>query len=249
MLAKISVLVCAMFFAVFSAQAAENANVQDVKLKAADGVVVYGKLYNAEHPKAIILLFHQAGSNSAEYALIAPRLVQEGYSALAIDQRSGGDMFAHTNATLKAAGHNASYLEAEPDLEAALNYATAQHLPVAVWGSSYSSSLVFLLAAKHPSEIKAVLSFSPGEYLGTPTLVQTAAAKVDLPIFVTSAKDKEEIANAKLILAASPSKMKTQFVPQIAGVHGSSTLRNDRNPKGMAENWAAVLAFLNSVFR
>jgi len=255
MLVRKSLLFCAMIFAAIgalgalSARAAETANVQDLKLKAADGVTVYGTLYRAEHPKAIILLFHQAGSNSGEYAPIAPRLNKEGYSALAIDQRAGNDMFDHVNQTVKTIGHDASYLEAEPDLEAALTYAGTQHLPVAVWGSSYSSSLVFLLAAKHPHEIKAVLSFSPGEYLGAPTMVRDAAAKVAVPIYVTSAKDPEEIANAKTILAASPSKVKTQFVPKIAGIHGSSTLHSDRNPEGSAENWKAVLSFLNGVFK
>ncbi len=222
---------------------------ESMTLKADDGVVISGQFYRAEHPKAIILLFHQAGSNYTEYATIAPRLVEQGYSALAIDQRAGGDMFKRMNETVKHAGHAGTYLEAEKDLEAALAWGKEQHLPVVVWGSSYSSSLVFLLAAQHPGDIKALLSFSPGEYLGTPGMVQAAAAKDTLPIFVTSAKDKEEIDNARAIFSASPSTMKTQFIPQIAGVHGSSTLLVERNPKGNAENWQAVLAFLNSVFK
>jgi len=222
---------------------------QDMTLRAEDGVVLYGQLYRAEHPKAIILLFHQAGSNYAEYANIAPKLVEQGYSALAIDQRAGGDMFGRDNQTVKHAGRNGKYLEAEKDLEAALAYAREQHLPIAVWGSSYSSSLVFLLAAQHPDDIKALLSFSPGEYLGTKDMVQSAAAKDKLPIFVTSAKDKEEIDSATKIISASPSTIKVQFIPQIAGVHGSSTLLTERNPKGAAENWQAVLAFLGRVFQ
>jgi hypothetical protein len=39
---------------------------------------------------------------------------------------------------------------------------------------------------------------------------------------------------------------KTQFAPHIAHVHGSSTLREDRNRAGEAENWRAVEEFLNS---
>lgn len=221
---------------------------QPVKLRAADGVTLYAKYYQAEHPKALILLFHQAGSNYAEYATIAPRLVQEGFSALALDQRSGGNKFGRDNETVKQLGHSAEYLEAEQDLEASLAWGVAQKLPVAVWGSSYSSALVFLLAAKHPSQIQAVLSFSPGEYLGSDTMVQSAAAKLDIPLYVTSAKDDEEIASARAIVNAAPSQKKIQFIPKNAGVHGSSTLRTDRNPKGAAENWAAVQAFLVSFF-
>lgn len=222
---------------------------QAVSLKAADGVAIYGQFYQAEQPKALILLFHQAGSNYAEYATIGPRLAQEGFSALAIDQRSGSTLFGRANETVKSLGHSTTFLEAEKDLEAALAWAVQQKLPVVIWGSSYSSALVFLVAAKHDSEVHAVLAFSPGEYLGKPNLVQTSAAKLVLPIFVTSAKDAEEINNAEKILKASPSLVKTQFIPKIAGVHGSSTLRADRNPKGQQENWTAVLAFLNNIFK
>ncbi len=225
-----------------------EAATQDLTLKADDGVTVYGKLYSADHPKAIILLFHQAGSNSAEYAPIAPKLVEMGFSALAIDQRSGGNMFDYVNQTAKHLGRAATYLEAQKDLEAAFAYAKGQHLPIVLWGSSYSSSLIFLLAAKHPGEVKALLSFSPGEYLGSPDMVKNAAAQDNLPIFVTQAKDQEEIDKAKTIFSASPAAFKVQFVPTVAGVHGSSTLRADRNAQGAAENWQAVTAFLNKVF-
>jgi hypothetical protein len=54
----------------------------------------------------------------------------------------------------------------------------------------------------------------------------------------------KEIAVAKSVVDASPSAEKTQFVPQIAGVHGSSTLREDQNPAGAEENWATVKQFL-----
>lgn len=221
---------------------------EPVTLTASDGVKVYGDFYPAASKSApYILLFHQAGSNRSEYAPIAPRLVKLGFNCLAIDQRSGGDMFGQTNQTVARIGHNGDYLDALKDMEAALAWAKSQSpgSKILVWGSSYSASLVFLLAAKHPDEIAGVLAFSPGEYLKDKHAVRDAASRVSVPIFVTSAKDPEEIAAAKSILAASPSRQKTQFVPEVAGVHGSSTLRDDRDAKGEAENWKAVEAFLN----
>ena len=215
-----------------------------VLLKAADGVIVHGAYYKAPAPKALILLFHQAGSSKDEYATIAPRLVEAGFSAMAIDQRSGGDLFG-PNQTAAALGHKADYLEARPDLEAAIRWGEARKLPVILWGSSYSSSLVFLAAADHP-ELKAVLAFSPGEYFDNKNMVKQAAAKVRVPIYVTSANDPEEIAAAKSILAASPAAVKVQTVPKV-GVHASSTLLPARNPKGAAANWPPVLAFLHRV--
>jgi alpha-beta hydrolase superfamily lysophospholipase len=228
---------------------ATSSRATDVELRAADGTEVFGDYVAAAKPRALILLFHQAGSNHGEYAEIAPRLAAAGYSSLAIDQRSGDDMFDTKNRTVAERGGSTEYLDALPDLEAALAWAHAdgRDLPVIVWGSSYSSSLVFLLAARHPRDIAAVMAFSPGEYLGKPHLVRDAAARVSVPVYITQAKDAEEIATAKSIFDVVASPKKTQFVPKIAGVHGSSTLRADRDAKGMDENWKAVMAFLDGL--
>jgi len=165
-----------------------------------------------------------------------------GFNALAIDQRSGGNAWERSNDTIKRLGKSTGYDEALPDLEAALQWAksSGETGPIILWGSSYSAALVFLLAASHPREVNAILAFSPGEYLRGPSTVRKAAAQVSIPIFVTSAKDPKEIAVAKSIFDASPSVEKIRFVPQIAGVHGSSTLREDQNPDGTEENWVAV---------
>src|SRR5215470_19248619 len=214
---------------------------QAVTLRARDGVSISGLAYTADYPISIVLLFHQAESSKAEYATIAPRLVAAGFTALAIDQRSGGSLFG-PNETARRLGKEAGYEQAKPDLEAALDWATAKHLPVVLWGSSYSASLVFEVAADHPQEVGAVMAFSPGEYFDDTKAVARAAAKVRVPIYITSAPDAGEVSDAKAILAASPAPSKTQYVPQV-GVHGSSTLIEAEDPKGAAENWKHVLAF------
>jgi dienelactone hydrolase len=221
---------------------------QPVTVTASDGVKVFSTYYPVPSSSApIILLFHQAGSNRWEYSGIARRLVSANFSALAIDARHGGEMWGHENETVAQLGHEASYLEALADLEAALAWARKQNpsRKVIVWGSSYSACLVFVLAAKHPGEIAGLLSFSPAEYFQNKSFVHEAAAKVNIPVFITSAKDTEEEESAQSVLnAGANAKGRVLFVPQIAGVHGSSTLREDRNPEGAAENWSAVLAFL-----
>ena len=222
---------------------------QDVTLTAADGVKITGTYYPAAKASApIILLFHQAGSNRWEYAPIAPRLVAAGFSCLAIDARHGGEMWGHSNETMARLGKEAGYLEALPDLEAALAWARKENpsRKIVVWGSSYSSCLVFVLAAKHPGEIAGLLSFSPAEYFkSNPSLVHDASAKVKIPVFITSAKDPEEEEAARSIFDATASKKESVlYVPQSGGVHGSSTLRADRNAEGAEQNWTAVLAFL-----
>src|SRR6516225_965877 len=218
-----------------------------ISFTASDLVQVFADYYSAgSQQKPLILLFHQAGSNRGEYATIGPMLATLGFNALAIDQRSGGNAWGQTNETVKHLGKSTDYDEALLDLEAALQWAKSSgHTgSILAWGSSYSAALVFLLAAEHRGDIKAILAFSPGEYLRGSSTVRKAAARVSIPIFVTSAKDPKEIAVAKSILYASPSAEKTQFVPQVAGVHGSSTLREDQNPDGAEENWLAVKRFL-----
>jgi len=218
-----------------------------ISFMAPDHLQVFGDYYSTgKQENPLILLFHQAGSNRGEYATIGPMLATLGFNALAIDQRSGGNAWGRTNETVKRLGKSTGYDEALPDLEAALQWAksSGQTGPIIVWGSSYSAALVFLLAANHQREIKAILAFSPGEYLRGSSTVRKAAAQISIPIFATSAKDPKEIAVAKSILDASPSVEKIQFTPQIAGVHGSSTLRKDQNPDGVEENWAAVKQFL-----
>jgi dienelactone hydrolase len=226
---------------------------QAVEFKAIDGVTVYGTYYPAAAPKALILLFHQAGSSSGEYATIAPRLQREGYSALAIDQRVGGNLYG-ANRTMRGYGGarydgKADFLDALPDFEAALAWGKARGMPMVLWGSSYSASLVFLLAgaADAKDSVKAVMAFSPGEYFNDKKMVEAAAAKVTVPVFVTSANTLEEEAEAKAIVSAVPSTDRLQFVPP-TGIHGSSTLNAAKNPGGAAENWTAVLAFLKRVF-
>jgi dienelactone hydrolase len=220
-----------------------------VTFTAADGVTVYAKPYLAASANAPwIVLFHQAGSNKNEYAPIAPRLVELGYNALAVDQRSGGDLYPPGNETVEHLGKSESYEKAFADLEAAVAYVHHAHPAAKIWvlGSSYSAALVFELAARHPDEVSAVMAFSPGEYLADKQAVHAAARGVRVPVFIDTAADKQEIDAGRSILGAVASKQKQQYVPH-AGVHGASTLRSDKNPAGYDDNWRALIAFLKTL--
>ena len=134
-------------------------------LTAADGVTIAADVGTASgRRRGTILLFHMAGSNYAEYAPITPRLNGIGFDTIAIDQRSGGTEFGRRNETAARLGRNPGFAAALPDMEAALTRARGNG-PVVIWGSSYSAALVFVLAAGHPTDIAAVLAFSPGEYI------------------------------------------------------------------------------------
>jgi len=210
----------------------------EVWLTAEDDVKVRGDLYAREgdEPNAgpIVLLFHQAGSNRGEYATIAPRLNALGFHALALDQRSGDARWGLRNETVDKLGESTDYLQALPDLEAALRWKRMSGYTgkTIVWGSSYSAALVFLLAEKHGDQIDGILSFSPGEYLGSrSTEVSKAAAKISVPVLILT--PEEERSRAEPIFRAIPGERKDFVVPPKA-VHGSSMLIAERNPEASA---------------
>lgn len=214
-----------------------------LSLRTADGLVIAADMQPAQgRRRGTILLFHMAGSNFAEYSTIAPELSRRGFETLAIDQRSGGAGFGRGNETAARLGRDPGYRAALPDLEAALAWAQGRG-PVLVWGSSYSAALVFFLAASAQPPVAGLLAFSPGEYFSG---VRAAAARVTCPVFVSSSDDAGEINAAASLLAATQARVKRQFRPT-AGQHGSSLLRADRNPRGAAQAWVAVGAFLDEV--
>lgn len=219
---------------------------QPVSFAAPDGGMAYGDVYRAGVPaKAVILLFHQAGSNRGEYATIAPRLAALGYNVLAVDQRAGDDLWGRRNETVdRRGGASAGYVEALPDLEGALTFArtTWPGTRVIIWGSSYSASLVFFVAARHADSVIGVLSFSPGEYFPGISVAEQAT-RVFSPVFITSAPAPDEINAAKHLFGALPEGAKTLFIP-MHGVHGASTLREDTNPAGARQVWQAIEHFL-----
>ncbi|HET8611816.1 MAG TPA: alpha/beta hydrolase, partial [Sphingomonas sp.] len=138
---------------------------------------------------------------------------------------------------------DSDFLDARQDMQAALDWARARGLPIVLWGSSYSSALIFPLAAADPTGIKALLAFSPGEYFDDKTMIERAAAKVKVPVFITCAPTSQEIQLGAQIADAIKAR-KTFYVPK-AGVHGSSTLIAAKDPEGAAANWRAVLDFLH----
>lgn len=219
---------------------------QPVVLHASDGVAVYGTYTPAAKPGAkILLLFHQAGASRHEYDPLIPEFTGKGWDTLAIDQRSGGQLFGGRNETVAKLGRSTGYLDAMPDLEAALAWAEAHKYPTIVAvGSSYSSSLVLMLAAGHPHALAAVASFSPGEYFADKNLVKTAAAKLRIPAYITT--DPGEEGNVDTVLRDAHGANIVRYRPA-TGVHGASTLVCARDAGGCRANLASFEVFLDSV--
>ena len=193
-----------------------------------DNVTVTADMYLTKNIDApFIILFHQATFSRGEYLEIAPILNDLGFNCMSVDQRSGLQVNGISNQTHKDAkqkGKNTKYKDAYPDLEAAVEYVKEKYSPekLIVWGSSYSSSLVFILAAKH-KEIDAVLAFSPGEYFKFEDKTIAEWAKdVECPVFITSSR--KEGKECSVIFKNLSNKNSIQYIPAFSGNHGSKAL-------------------------
>lgn len=222
---------------------------ETITFNSKDGVKVTADIYMA-HPNTapFIILFHQAGSSRGEYREIAPKLNELGFNAMAIDQRAGYGIEGVENETAKRVeikDDYPTYLDALPDMEAAVAYAKKHFArgKIILWGSSYSASLVLKMAGDDPAIAAGVLAFSPGEYFTwvSNNLITETARNITVPVFITSAKNEKDRWNS--IYEAIPSTKKIYFLPQAQGTHGSSALW--KSTAGNEEYWQAVKQFLN----
>lgn len=224
---------------------------EPIELETSDGTPVFGELHgDPENARALLLLFHQGGANAqAEYEHIIPRLLRNGYAAIAIDARAGGTMLGGSNRTMQAVGGDPHYCEAYPDLEAVLDHARsiADELPVISWGSSYSGALVMRLAAERGDELAGLLAFSPagGEPMGA-CPADVFAGDVSIPTFVLRPSSEAELEH---VVEQNRQFGDWGFLVHVAspGRHGSSMLNPERVEGDVEPTWEAVLGFLDQI--
>jgi hypothetical protein len=152
-------------------------------------------------------------------------------------------VLGYTNETARRAkqcGLPTGYLDATPDIEAAIAFAFTrnQRKPVILLGSSYSASLALLLAIGNNKDDK-VVAFSPGEYLKN-VRVHERMAELSTAVFVTSAK--REVVDTRVLIRNIPRRHLTHFRPAVDGAHGARCLWS--KTEGHATYWAALEKFL-----
>lgn len=226
-----------------------NYSKKSVEFPSKDGLILSADLYEIDPDKPVILLAHQGGYNKYEYADIAPRLNKMGFNALAIDQRSGGSFAGKDNETheraLQNGIENIQLADAVQDMESAIDYlADKYQQKIIVWGSSYSSSLA-LHVAENNETVKAVISFSPGDYFGEafPSL-KTVLSKIKQPFLVTSSREEADELKG-LLSEVDQGNMQLQFIPESDGFHGSKALWIDQ--EGSDDYWVAITSFLSLI--
>ena len=223
----------------------ENESPINFEFPSLDSLLISASLYEIDPNAETILLCHQAGYNRHEYDEIAPKLNDLGFNCITIDQRSGGIVFDIMNETTDRAitiELPVDYLDAEQDIIAAIDYSFEKYgKKIILWGSSYSSALALQIGA-NSTKLKAVVSFSPGDYFGDKKpLLSEIMPSFPLPFFITSSKS--EAKEISLFLNGMDTDNKhIQFSPTAQGKHGSRALWE--NHDGNKEYWNAITTFL-----
>jgi len=221
-------------------------NFETLQFKSKDGLLITADFYSVDHPKGIILLCHRSHCNRGEYRETAPKLNKSGFSCLAIDQRSGMKVFGvinETSALAKQKGLSTGYLDAKQDIEAAVDYSYGlnSNQPIIILGSSYSASLALLIATE-TDKVKAVIAFSPGEFLKGVNLAGEIRSLIK-PLFVTGARKEIDVVND--VLRYVNARNLTLFKPKVDGFHGSKTLWE--SVKGHETFWEPLKRFLSDI--
>jgi len=218
-----------------------------ITFKASDSLTVYANLYETDKTQPYIILFHQAGFSKGEYKESAAKLTKLGYNCLAVDLRSGDGVNFIQNETAKEAKSKnlpTEYINSEPDMKAAIDWAYSKsQQPVILFGSSYSASLALKLAKANP-RVKAVIAFSPGEYFKPGLVIKDQLKGFDKPCFV--ACSQREYTYMSDLLLNIPDKLKTVFKPKEGtGEHGSKALWSTCPTSN--EYWLALFIFFKTI--
>ena len=220
---------------------------QKVTFESKDGLTITADLYVTSTQNPYIILLHQAGYSRGEYREIAPKLANLGYNCLAIDQRSGDGVNYIENETAKKAIEKklpTNYIDALPDIHAAIDYVKQKSTkPIVLWGSSYSASLTLIVACEE-LKVGAIVVFSPGEYFEPNNFIKSKISKISVPVLALSSKS--EYPAMVDMLSVVPKKLLTTFKPTSEeGRHGSSALWESN--KSNKEYWMAVTMFFSKL--
>lgn len=228
-------------------QVIEKTAYETVEFESLDSLLISANLYEVDPSFPIMVLCHQRGFCKYEYAGVAERFNDMGFNCLAIDQRCGGPIADQPNETwLRAKEQNkpTDFLDAEQDIEAAINCAYDKYnRPVILLGSSYSSTLCIYQALDN-DKVSSVIAFSPGNYFFYDGVKEDLVEKMrgfQKPFFFTAAKQEIPIVR-ELVLGHPRTERQLLFAPEGEGWHGARALWPTQQDG--EEYWTALEDFL-----
>ncbi len=220
-------------FLVFSLTVVAAQKAKKITFPSKDGLQITAEVLRATSTTAPwLVLCHQARWSRGEYRETMPWFADLGYNCIAVDLRSGGEVNGVVNETHQRAvakGLGTTYVDAQQDMEAAIEYVRRQFRAqqVILVGSSYSAALALVVAAQHPRQVDGVIAFSPGEYfvrLGkSENFIAQHLAAVQCPVLITCAASERHFCEHFQQAVRSGQNVRF-FVPPNDGAHGSRAL-------------------------
>ncbi|MCP6720223.1 MAG: alpha/beta fold hydrolase [Patescibacteria group bacterium] len=164
---------------------------EKVSLKTSDGVEIIGDYYTGLGSRGVLLL-HMMPTTRVSWRGFAPKLVEHGYHALAIDLRGHGES-ANGPENYKSFSdkeHQASIHDVESGVQFLKEKGTVDGELVIV-GASIGANLALWYASDH-TEIKQIVLLSPGlNYKGIETKPLIRRLEVGQGVFFASSEDDE----------------------------------------------------------
>ncbi len=218
---------------------------EKISFYSSDSLKITADFYRSSENAPWIILLHQAESSRGEYTDIAKKFMKLGFSALAVDLRTGGKANFLTNETAQQAAeanYPSRFLDARNDIEAAIDYATLKSgKKVLLMGSSFSASLSLMIAASD-NRILGIMALSPGEFFSPLFQVRDSIDFIEVPVFVGCAKNEKDYVSH--LINKIDDEFITFFYPaEFRGSHGARSLW-DTDPVS-DEYWLSLTMFLN----
>ena len=217
-----------------SAGAARAASTQEVSFKTDDGVTIAGTLYLPGRPAPAIILVHALSRTREDWSVVANKLADAGFVALAIDLRGHG-----ASGPLPDGADLQQLTPMIADVKAARRYLASRREAVpnriGVAGASIGANLAILLAANDPA-VRSLVLLSPGiDYRG---LRPEAALKKygDRPAILVASQEDSYSTNSARELTKSGQGIRDLRILNGAG-HGTNILVHQPDLVGALVDW------------
>lgn len=217
-----------------------------IEFYASDSLLISADHYFSSRENPYIILFHKEGSSRGEFENIAERFVKMRYNCIAVDMRNGDNFgFVNNKTASRAKARNIdSDAKAELDVLAAIEYISQiSQQSVILLGSSYSASLCLKIAAENDS-VRAIMTFSPGEFFRPQFSLNEILQQINKPIFI-ACNTVEYPYLLEAVEGLNDEKLTLVKPPENAENRGVGLL-SDNNPVSDIY-WLSVLIFIKSL--
>jgi dienelactone hydrolase len=217
-----------------------------VDFYSSDSLLITADHYLSRPADPYILLFHRESSSRGEFDSIAERFVKMRYNCLAVDLRVGDNYGYVNNRTAPRARKKklSSRQGIEKDIRAAISFVEEMSdEKVILLGSSLSATLA-LKVASEDERVKAVMAFSPGEYLRPRQTLRRILKKLTIPVYI--ACNPAEYPYLLEAVDGIEEGTLTLFEPPENTTQRASGMLRKSNPS-YDGYWFSVLIFIKSI--